>query len=491
VRVVILSRRSALARAQAERVAAALAVAHPGLELDCVARAAAGDRDQQSPLWQLTDKGAFTADLSDAMLRGEADVVVHSWKDLPVEPRPGTMVRGVLERADPRDVLLLRRTAIDERPAALRILTSSPRRAWLAETALPALLPWRPERIATTPVRGNIETRVQTLERGGDGLIVAKAALDRLLASSTGVESRAIVRRGLSSVAWMVLPMRDWPWAPAQGALAAEFRADRPELAALIASIADAPAEQAVLAERETLAQAGGGCHEALGVAVVHRPFGRVVSIRARDDAPHVRSVWRLDADRPPMPPAAPDAIWPRRDEVLRSVRTMLPAAAPDASTGLWVTRADALPGGWADTPDRLVWASGPQTWERLAARGVWVHGSADGLGDDSAPPADALAGRFVEWVRLTHESGRIGTDVATYRVDTEFPADLPSRTHFFWMSGHLFAAAMQRWPELKTRWHGSGPGRTHRRMRDVLGAAAPIGVWLDRHTWERDICHS
>jgi hydroxymethylbilane synthase len=398
----------------------------------------------------------------------------------------------VLDRADPRDVLLLRRSLVETRPLGLRILTSSPRRAWLAAATLPSLLPWRPAHVETTPVRGNIETRLQTLERGAaDGLIIAKAALDRLLAGDADPGSTAIVRRVLSTLAWMVLPMREWPWAPAQGALAVEYRADRPDLAALVHRLADAPTEQAVIAERQALAQAGGGCHQALGAAVVMRPFGRVVSVRSREEGPHLRSAWQLDTARPAMPTARPEAIWPRPHEAVRSVRTPLPAERPGRDRGLWVTRADALPDGWADAPERLVWVSGPQTWARLAARGVWVHGSADGLGDDTPPPIAALAGRPVDWVRLTHEGGRTGTDVATYRVETELPPDLPERTHFFWMSGHLFGIAVQRWPELKERWHGSGPGRTHAQLREALGADGRLGVWLDRQAWEHDVCHS
>src|SRR5690606_22102376 len=145
VRLRLLSRASPLARLQAELVARALRTAAPHLEIHRMTRASSGDRDQASPLWQMPDKGAFTADLSGAIAAGEADVVVHSWKDLPIEPPAGSRIAGTLERADPRDLLIVRRAAAAERPSELTVLSSSPRRAWLLPLVLPSLLPWRVE----------------------------------------------------------------------------------------------------------------------------------------------------------------------------------------------------------------------------------------------------------------------------------------------------------------------------------------------------------
>src|SRR5262245_46268512 len=102
----------------------------PDLDISLRSRATHGDRDQQTALASLTDKGAFTADLSDALASGDADMVVHSWKDLPLEERPDTEVAATLERADPRDLLLVRRDAIARKPGVLSVFSSSPRRAF-------------------------------------------------------------------------------------------------------------------------------------------------------------------------------------------------------------------------------------------------------------------------------------------------------------------------------------------------------------------------
>ena len=100
----ILSRASDLARLQAMLVSRALQAQFPELDIHLLTRASAGDRDETTPLAEMPDKGAFTSDLSDALLKGLADLVVHSWKDLPLEDRDGTTVAATIERADPRDM---------------------------------------------------------------------------------------------------------------------------------------------------------------------------------------------------------------------------------------------------------------------------------------------------------------------------------------------------------------------------------------------------
>lgn len=493
MRLRILSRTSALARLQVAVVGRALKSAHPALEIEYLTRASAGDRDQTSPLWQMGDRGAFTADLSQALRENEAEIVVHSFKDLPIALPDGTQVAGALTRADPRDVLLVRRPIADEKPAALTILSSSPRRAWLLQETLPALMPWPVTSVTTQPVRGNIETRLRKLVEGeAHGLVVAKAALDRLLGFGDPFEREAgIVRGYLDQCFWMVLPMREFPWAPAQGAIALEIASGRSDVAAVLEPIVCRQTTAAVEAERQVLAGYGGGCHQALGAAILDTPFGRVISVRAKGDdgeAPVHR--WELAAPRPAFPRASRDRMWPRPGEISQSTRRSLEAAPPAADAGLWVARADALPSSWALTPAIIVWAAGSHTWRKLAAAGVWVHGCADGLGDSERPAVDTLIGHQARWVRLTHAGGGTARDaIATYEVETPLPQDLPLRSHFFWMSGSLFTKAIERWPQLRGGWHASGPGRTHQAIADALGPSDRVGVWLDRESWEREIC--
>jgi hydroxymethylbilane synthase len=480
----------------------ALRARWPDLDINLVHRATLGDRDQQSALSQMTDKGAFTADLSDALVSGDSDVVVHSWKDLPLECRPETMIGATLERADPRDLLLVRRDVVAKRPRVLTVLSSSPRRIWLLEQSLIGLLPWPVERVQCVPVRGNIPTRLSKLTSGeGDALVVAKAALDRLLGFGAPFEEVATkIRQALAESHWMVLPLREQPGAPAQGALAVEIARRRTDVRDRVEAISHGPTWQAVEGEREILGAYGGGCHQAVGATVLVRDYGVVTSVRARPDSGGIDQRWLLASDQVLPPKASAALVWPRAGERDGDTIERRPIAAepPPSDAGLWVARANALPENWSVSPDRLVWTAGSRTWRKLAARGVWVHGCTDGLGDDEVPQIDLLVGRTVKWIRLTHAgalpnpsnpSAALDADaLVTYVVEEHLPDDLLARTHFFWTSGSLFLRALRQHPELATRWHASGPGRTRRVIREALGPGGHASVWLDRDAWYESV---
>jgi len=175
-------------------------------------------------LWSAANKGVFTADLSDSLLQGEADAVVHSWKDLPLEGHKDTRIAATLERADPRDVLLIRGPVVEKTPSRLTVLSSSPRRAWQMQAVTERLLPWKVMDLQVLPVRGNIPTRLRKLIAGeGDALLVAKAALDRLLSDDAPQATREEIRTAIDGCRWMVLPISVCPTAPAQGAVAVEI----------------------------------------------------------------------------------------------------------------------------------------------------------------------------------------------------------------------------------------------------------------------------
>lgn len=470
-------------------VARALADVVPELDLHLVTKVAAGDRDTATPLSRFMEKGAFTSDLSDAVAAGTADLVVHSWKDLPIEARPDTVIGATLERADPRDVLLVRRDAIDRKPSPLRILTSSPRRVWMLERALPPLLPWPVRAITTHDVRGNITTRLKKLTEGDcDALVVAKAALDRLLSpDDDDPASASTIRALLAKCRWMVLPLRQFPTAPAQGALAVEVATGNHALRDHLRRINHTATWVDVIRERTLLEARGGGCHDAFGATALTRSFGTVLSTRGRVGDDDVSS-WTLTGTlvRPPRVPMT--RIWPGPDVIRPAIRRPLPVAQPGLDA-YWVSRAEALPAHWLLTPHTVVWVAGESTWRRLAARGTWVNGCTDGLGDDEAPAVDALAGRRVSWVRLTHAggAGAAGT-LATYEVSRDLPDTLPAHSHFFWTSGSEFRRALDRWPELAEGWHGSGPGSTARTIAAALGGSGRCGIWLDYDHWLSEV---
>lgn len=245
------TRASALALAQSRRVAQSVS-AVTGLPVDLVEITTYGDTSR-ARLTAIGGTGVFVNALREALLGGEVDLVVHSLKDLPTAPAPGIALAAVPPREDPRDVLVLtggRRPAgpwdpagdaAAPRPGAVRVGTGSPRRAaqltaWAARTGT---------RVEVVPVRGNVDTRVSMVRRGGlDAVLLAAAGLNRL---------------GLRHSATQILDPAVMLPAPGQGALAVEALAGSAVTAAL-AALDHAPTRTAVTAERTVLAALHAGC---------------------------------------------------------------------------------------------------------------------------------------------------------------------------------------------------------------------------------------
>jgi len=511
----ISSRQSDLARIQAYLVADALRRAHPGLEIEFRFRESLGDVNQHDPLWKMPERGVFTEDFLADLARGETDLIVHSWKDLPVADRAETEIAATLPRADARDVLLLKESAWERVSARrrLRVYSSSPRRARNLEGFLKDHLPGGIGAVEFVPVRGNIPTRVRKLFEDGeiDALIVAKAALDRLLSQAPGAPAEETekfaatareLRSRLDETRWMVLPLSENPTAAAQGALAIEIRKDRADLRRLLSAIHSEDTARAVRKEREILASYGGGCHQKIGVTILRREYGEITYLRGETDAGEILDRADLATGEPhpeidartawPLPSSDDDSFYERR------VRTLTDAEFRRVSEGraLWIARANALPGPVSVDAKTIVWTAGLRTWKRLANHGVWVNGSAEGLGENEDPRIDALAGQVVLWVKLTHSpitglpDDRAGMpSLATYDL---FPGvhapNLTGKKDFFWTSGSAFVAALARHPEIRGARHASGPGRTAETLRAVLGKDAKIEIELGYSAWLRRV---
>ncbi len=237
----IASRGSPLALAQARMVRDQLAAAH-GIEpqvIEIRVIRTSGDAIQDRPLSEVGGKGLFTKEIEDALLRHEADLAVHSAKDMQTQLPPGLIIAGCLPREDPRDALVSRAgSRIADLAPGARIGTSSLRRAALVRRL-------RPD-IAVVPLRGNVETRLRKLDEGvADATLLALAGLRRL---------------GLESVASAVLDPNEFVPAVGQGVIAIETRADDVHTRELIAKIDDADAAMALCAERAFLTELDGSC---------------------------------------------------------------------------------------------------------------------------------------------------------------------------------------------------------------------------------------
>ncbi|WES64888.1 hydroxymethylbilane synthase [Microbacter sp. GSS18] len=236
-RLRIGTRGSALALAQAGTIADAL-----GGELIVIQ--SEGDVSTQS-LASLGGAGVFAAALREALLAGEVDAVVHSYKDLPTAPIAGLSVAAVPRRADARDALCARDgLTLDRLPEGARVGTGSPRRR--AQVAAR-----RPD-IELVDIRGNVDTRL-----GRVGSDEPERRLDAVVLAAAGLE-----RVGRSSAVTELFDLDAWPTAPAQGALAIETRSGDEKLAA---RIDHRPTRRAAAAERGVLARLEAGCAAPVG----------------------------------------------------------------------------------------------------------------------------------------------------------------------------------------------------------------------------------
>jgi len=234
----IATRESRLALWQAEHVRALLG-SRCGLQAELLGMTTRGDQILDRALSKIGGKGLFVKELETALEQGQAQLAVHSLKDVPMELPPGFVLAAVLEREDPRDALVSPRYASWRAlPQGAVVGTSSLRRQV-------QLLALRPD-LRIEPLRGNLDTRLRKLDEGQfDAIVLAAAGLVRL-----GLGERIRARLDIEEM----LP------AAGQGALGIEVRADAEGLRAALAVLVDPATSIAVEAERAVSRALGGSC---------------------------------------------------------------------------------------------------------------------------------------------------------------------------------------------------------------------------------------
>ena len=235
----IATRKSALALWQAEYVKAALEQAHPGIQVSLVPMVSRGDKLLDAPLAKIGGKGLFVKELETALLEHEADIAVHSMKDVPMDFPEGLGLFCICEREDPRDAFVSNTFAsLDQLPAGSVVGTSSLRRQ-------AQLLARRPD-LKINFLRGNVNTRLAKLDAGEyDAIILAAAGLIRL-----GFAER--IRSSLST--------EDSLPAGGQGAVGIECRSADTDIHALLAPLHHQATAVRVTAERALNKHLNGGC---------------------------------------------------------------------------------------------------------------------------------------------------------------------------------------------------------------------------------------
>ncbi len=240
----IATRQSPIALWQAHFVQSRLQQLYPQLRVELLPMSTKGDKILDSPLAKVGGKGLFVKELEQAILAGDADIAVHSMKDVPVEFPDGLGLSIICERDDPRDAFVSSRfPSLAELPAGSRVGTSSLRRQCQLRASRPDL--------QILDLRGNVNSRLAKLDGGEyDAILLAAAGLKRL-----GLQER---------ITTLLPPEQSLP-ANGQGAVGIECRLDDDELLTLLAPLEHLPTRQRVLAERAMNRALQGGCQVPIG----------------------------------------------------------------------------------------------------------------------------------------------------------------------------------------------------------------------------------
>lgn len=242
--IIIGTRDSQLALWQAEWVLQRLQKIHPHHTFRVVGMKTTGDKILDVALAKIGDKGLFTKELEQALLRRDIDLAVHSMKDLPTRLPDGLIIGAVCKREYPGDVLIAKSgLTLDKLPAAARIGTSSLRRC-------AQLLHYRPD-LKLEPVRGNLTTRLSKLHiQNLDAIILAFAGVYRL---------------GLEREITQMIPYDICLPAVGQGSIGIETRRDDDSISAVVESLNHPPSRAAITAERSLMRELEGGCQVPIG----------------------------------------------------------------------------------------------------------------------------------------------------------------------------------------------------------------------------------
>lgn len=268
MKIVIGTRRSDLARWQANHAASKIKQAYPSADISFRPIGSLGDRDRKTGFQELGGIGVFTKESEEALLRKEVDVVVHSLKDLPTTLSQGLEISAILEREDPRDALC--GASLSQVKQGLRVGTGSIRR----KAQLLSLCP----NAEIRPIRGNVPPRLRKAKQkiGIDCTFLAVAGLKRL---------------GLDTEIDEILSADIFPYAVGQGALALQCRSEDKALTEIVSLVDHQPSRLEIEAERALLKRLEAGC--SLPVGVNCTSDGEILTLMAQVTSPDGTQVIR------------------------------------------------------------------------------------------------------------------------------------------------------------------------------------------------------
>jgi hydroxymethylbilane synthase len=463
-----------------------------------------GDEVTNKPLWQLEGKDFFTKELDEALLRGDVDFVIHSYKDLGSERPVGIKLAAVTERRFAHDILLINQKTIDALPTwegDFVVGTSSPRRIANLTHSLKNYLPHSPT-IRCETLRGNVNSRIRKLNEGQyHAITLALAGIERLAHTEKSAAELSELLKGLN---YFVLPQSVFPSAASQGALGIEMRADRADdgkLHHILSQLGHPKTVEEVFRERKTFKEYGGGCHLAVGIHVKKISDSCFLHVCSGEvDGKRVEKKWLEGEELPTIPKnkklfvgfptnSHPGVIC---DEYLK--KTPETKKVNLDHKHVFVTSMYCLDTLQASTKAEGVWAAGAKSARDLAARGFWVNGTADSLGTEDLKALTTSKALLMihqninsPWTVLTHPASKsdMGEVVGCYeRIKTqttpEYEESLEDVGACYWTSYPQFQAFMAKFPSLSRAEHFCGMGKTWQEFKTAGVSINPIANMQD-----------
>ena len=468
----ILSRSSFLAKIQTQIAIEAIQKKNKNFKFQVIYSESIGDKDMSAHAWKKHGFGIFTNSLSNELITKNADIVVHSFKDLPVKNTLKTSFI-TLERDDPRDVVLIKKKSL--RKKSLNLGTSSPRRAYYLKL-LKNFIPF--QSLKAKKIRGNIQTRLSKIitNKFEDGLFMSKAAIDRVFKYGQKINNKEFVRfkKSLAEFTSVILPLSQFPSAAAQGCVAIEFRTNDKNLKKILEKVNHLESYENCLRERNFLARWGGGCSLDIGATIDQTVKERILFSRGKDNK--TNSYFHNKKYLNKIKVKKVKNIFPNSLKNYQMFyRQPLSLKKPIDKDIIIVSRANFISKKMFKKSSYII-ASGNGTWRKLNKLGILVNSSLDNFGEGYRLPSYIYSQSRQKPYKITYKENKIDSkfkkihnyslspSVSRNTIDTLFIAE-----SFYWMSFSAFELAIKLRPEILNNRNACGPGNTFNQISKII----------------------
>lgn len=472
LKIKILSRSSFLAKIQTQMAINAINLKIKNTKIEVVYSDTIGDQDMSPHAWEKHGFGIFTNSLSQQLVKKNIDLIVHSFKDLPVKNQLKTSF-VTLERDDPRDVLLIKKTSLKKK--SLIIGTSSPRRSYYLKN-LKYYIPY--SSLKSKKIRGNIQTRLSKIisSNSEDGVFMSKAAIDRVFLLGPKIDKKIFnqFKKDFMQFTTIILPLSEFPAAAAQGCIALEYRNSDKNLKNIIEKVNHTESFKNCQQERKFLAYWGGGCSLDIGATIDQTVKERILFSRGKDNK--TNSYFHNKKYLNKIKVKKVKNIFPNSLKNYQMFyRQPLSLKKPIDKDIIIVSRANFISKKMFKKSSYII-ASGNGTWRKLNKLGILVNSSLDNFGEGYRLPSYIYSQSRQKPYKITYKENKIDSkfkkihnyslspSVSRNTIDTLFIAE-----SFYWMSFSAFELAIKLRPEILNNRNACGPGNTFNQISKII----------------------